>query len=560
MKHTVVALFLAAALGWGAAVCVSRGDDVPPLPASVQEAPAADLLGSLFESEAAGLALRVPAGCHRIRSEGAGDDIGQFGDEHRNWQLKLHRILRPQPTALVDGVDNFNKPIGGLMNQTLNQLRRDLPACTVLRQDLTNIRDGDPKVKDNVAMIAVRYTAAGSHYLSQQAIIQASDRLFYLIALTTPGSHDAAADAPVDAGERVAVETFGQMLDSVRLLDTAKIRREQDERLIRTRALFVRWNKPRLHAALIGEQWLRVIRDGRDVGYSYITEETAAGVPRPLKREELRAGKGDRDLVQPGDGILIGVRSRSVNQAVETEGNKKPRGPIQLDSAAWLFVKPDRSFEDWSRVTVVTDSTVDKDGHPIQTQMEEFGTSGQRLVRTLEKGELPGSKVDPQEPPVRIREQYMLDVTSVGSTGAAEPLEQEVAKWYLPQALGNLLPRLLPLESAPDSQPRTYMFATYVPEIRQVMERYVEVGRETDVKLAGKTVRAIPISDRIGWHGAVTTHYMSADGKYLGSENKQTHTLILPTDAATLASIWKGADLTRPRGVERPHGAASANP
>ena len=62
--------------------------------------------------------------------------------------------------------------------------------------------------------------------------------------------------------------------------------------------------------------------------------------------------------------------------------------------------------------------------------------------------------------------------------------------------------------------------------------------------------------DRIGWHGSITTHYLAPDGRYLGSENKESRLLILPTDAQTLLSIWKNPNLTRPGGIERPHGSS----
>ena len=213
----------------------------------------------------------------------------------------------------------------GLLDQTVAGLKRELSGCIILRQDLTNIRDGNPKQKNNVGMLAVRYSAVGHHYLTQQAIVQASDRLFYLLALTTPGSEalgDAAQNDPI---ERVAVNTFQQMLDSVRLLDTVRIHQDQVDRLVRTRSLMVNWTSTRLHSILVSEQWLRMVRDGKDVGYSYITEQTAAGVPRPLTLEEVKAGKSDRDLVQPGDGILIGVRTECSTPFRTSLPTKSPR-------------------------------------------------------------------------------------------------------------------------------------------------------------------------------------------------------------------------------------------
>ena len=103
-------------------------------------------------------------------------------------------------------------------------------------------------------------------------------------------------------------------------------------------------------------------------------------------------------------------------------------------------------------------------------------------------------------------------------------------------------PRLLPLEA-----PTTYMFATFVSDRREVMMRYVDVGTEQEVDLAGSRVRAVPITDRIGLQGSATIHYMGPDGKYLGSVNKDSKITILPTDAATLQRLWANkALLTRP--------------
>src|SRR4051794_23861120 len=53
-----------------------------------------DLLGAPFESESAGISLRIPKGCQRLQSTNAGDDVGQFGDPKRKWELKITRIMR----------------------------------------------------------------------------------------------------------------------------------------------------------------------------------------------------------------------------------------------------------------------------------------------------------------------------------------------------------------------------------------------------------------------------------------------------------------------------------
>jgi len=277
-------------------------------------------------------------------------------------------------------------------------------------------------------------------------------------------------------------------------------------------------------------------------------------VPKPRKPKEVVEGVPIK--IPPGDGFLIGIRSRTrttpevVVDGAIPEANK-PRGPVQIDNATWLFVSPDQKLEDWSRITVVDDGTVDKDGKPALRSIKEFGSSTVQTKTEIEPELLP-SKQDPKQPPAVIREHHRLDVTTITDTGASEPISQELPVFYLPQATGHLLARLLPLMPRHLHDVRSYMFATYVPDTRQVMSRYVDVGEEGDFNFAGQTIHAVPITDRLGWRGSVTTHYMARDGRYLGSENKDSHTVIIPTDAATLLSIWKGANLTPPEESQRP--------
>ena len=536
-----------------------------PTPQSLGAHDPNDLLGVTFESESAGISVRIPRGCRRIQSANAGDDVGQFGDLQRKWELKITRIMRDTPTTLASQVDNFGKPIPGLLEQTVNNLRRDLSGSTVLRQDLINIADPglgngarrENVGENNVGMIAIKYGAVGRHFLSQQAIIQATDRLFFLIALTNPLPESSAPGGPPSDEERAAVLSFRQMLDSVHLLDTAGIRKEQDERLVHTRRFLLEAkSKTRLQRVLTPEQWLRIMRNGRDIGYSYVTEQQAAGVPKPRKSQEVL--RGDPIRIEKGEGFLIGIRSRTtttpevVVDGAAPEANK-PKGPIRIDNSTWLYVSPDQRLEDWSRITVVDDGALDKDGKPALRSIKEFGSSTIQTKTELEPDLLPGNKLDPKQPPAVIRDHHRLDVTTITDTGATDPLSQEVPVFYLPQATGHLMARLVPLTRHSLDDARTYMFAVYVADTRQVMSRYVDVGEEGDFDFAGQKIRAVPVSDRIGWRGSVTTHYMTRDGRYLGSENKDTHTVIIPTDAATLLKIWKNADLTQPGEIQRPN-------
>jgi hypothetical protein len=147
-----------------------------------------------------------------------------------------------------------------------------------------------------------------------------------------------------------------------------------------------------------------------------------------------------------------------------------------------------------------------------------------------------------------------LEVTQIGEVeNSGQPQQTDLPPWYMPQAAGFLLPRLVPYD-----KPRQFMFATYASDAGRLMHRYVDVQPQRNVQLGGRSVRAVPIEDRLGLDGAVTTHYVSPDGQYLGSStvvrdgtgNESTVTA-LPTTAAELQRIWADAKLTRPEAPEK---------
>ena len=377
-----------------------------------------DANSTFLERESAGISLRIPSGCREVSASGNGDDIGQFADPIRKWEVKLQRITHKDAMSLTDAVDNDGKPVPGMLDKVARELRVNLGGV-VVRRDVTNTADpgvGANKQENNVGMIAVRYTTGGAHYLLQQAIVRSTERMFFSMTLMTPigdGKLDADTATPL---EITAVRTFGRMVDSIHLLDTAAIRREQEERLFRTQILLTQLRShSRIESAIVGKQWLRVLREGRDVGYSYVTEQNADG---PLKLN--KAGQA----VPPatGDGLLVGMRARSI---VTPEVNDvavagKPRNPVQVDVASWWFLSDDQNREEWSRITVATE--LGPDGKPThnlkQHQYTEFGSTGIESHTQLDKNALPGTKIDPNQPPVQKVSHRVLDVTSIDATGS----------------------------------------------------------------------------------------------------------------------------------------------
>jgi hypothetical protein len=302
---------------------------------------------------------------------------------------------------------------------------------------------------------------------------------------------------------------------------------EQSQRLFRTRALFVNLNEQKLRGAIVPEQWMRLIRDGKDIGYSYVVEEIATDLPRQGVAPN-NAARGGRE------GVRVGIRSRTY-----------PDKAVQVDAETWFFVTFDRRNEIWSSVGLVHNTS---DGS--KDAFSEFGSADKERRRTLDpqapRGEkLPDGTVDENQPPVRQSEVYTLQVLRNSRAISGEEITRDLPPFYLPQALAHLLPRVVP----PD-EPKTYLFASWVSDQGEVMKRYVDVGGEEYVTLDGRKVRAIPVTDKIGVEGAETIHYVSPEGSYLGSVNKDSGITILATDKSTLEKIWNNPVLTRPGDVK----------
>jgi hypothetical protein len=565
---------------------LSGRPDAPPAEAAAADEPAegTDLLGAAYENRGAGIAVRPPAGSRTVRKAG-GDEIVEFVNEKRRWTLKVMLMTTQNPIGLTTTTGLDGRETLGIMDITKRRVAQALPDGATpekrfLREDVVNIADGvrseDPRQRvPNVGMLALRYTKGLERLLGQQAIIQANERMYYLITMVSPGkpltvtNHDApGAPAPVakpepgpgdepaetlenaDPAERVAVETFRQIIDSVKLLDRSKLKQEQDERLFRTRALFVNLTPARLEAAVVPQQWYRLIRKGKDIGYVYTIEEMADGIPQPNQLRQAKAG-APGGVASGEKGVLVGTRSRILIEDTNT----------QIDAESWMFVTLNRRHEDWSSLIVTTDRKTGKKDH-----VTEFGTSDRQEGRSLdteaaERGIRGDGKNDPNQPPVKTREDFFLNVTHVARGGNAEPVNRALVPWYLPQALSKMLPRLIDHKRALASRtPITYLFAQYVGDSREVMNRYVDVEPLQRVTLAGRVIRAIPIRDRITIDGPVTTHYLSESGAYLGSENPDSDVAVIPTDEKTMKDLWKDADLSRPAEAKLQPSASAVAP
>jgi hypothetical protein len=489
----------------------------PPLPDPVLEGrpdlakDAALELDPTFRSMSGGISLRPPAGGKMVRRGGVTDEVVRFTSEEDRWTLIVSRILLAEPVKFgTPEISDVNAPAvdHGFVGTIAAQMRNDTPG-KLLRAEMVPINGFDG------ALLASKFTEAGKKQLIQQAIIRRTDKTYYILTYYSPLSQD---DVETDPAANAALAMFTKVVDSVELLDQEAIALDQTERLFRTRALFVNWTPEKLQGSLVPEQWLRLLRDGKDIGYTYIVEEPANDLPR--------AGKVETSVTGKPSGVRIGIRSRTM-----------PEAGFVIDAESWFWVRNDRNQEAF-RNLVVSKS----EGKPANYAIEA-GTSVNRNRIVPVRVEQPGGVGDQIE---KTRDERIeLQVWSSSNLQQLPPITKEVPPYYLPQALVHLMPRLLPLRDG-----RTYLFATYVPETRQVMTRYVDVLPITNATLGGVEHTAIPVQERAGLEGSITLHYFTPEGKYLGSLNRDNKIEIIASDPATIQSIWKDAKLERPSAVD----------
>jgi hypothetical protein len=517
-KRFITTCIFVAALGWFSAVVAGAAD--APAAGGDTSAEKGDLVGPLFESPSGGIAFRPPVDCEQVTT-GTPDEVATFVNDKTHWVLRCSSATLTRPVPLASHEDPFHQTKQeGMLELTLAKLKEQQPGAEILRSDILHVgKDGEI----SVGMIALRYSLGTDRRLTQQAIVAATDKLYYVLDLTSPARPVSLAADVEDPEERAAVETFSKVVDSLLLVDRGKIFDDQVARLIRTRALFVQWNSPHyLESRLVPEQWLRLLRDGKDIGYTYIVQE--------LDTKEQIAGQ---------DQIRIGIRSHTV-----------PIEGMTVDAETWQSVTLDRKREYWTSIAI----RKGKD----EGSLREIGI-GEQMLKPVALPQPKDSvmQVAPDnnmgQRGIELKERHTLTVKRIARQATGEPFVQEPPAWYIPQAIGQLLPQILDLK-----QQKTYMFATYISEPRPaIANRYIDVGPIEEVTLNGKKVTGVGVRDHIGLEGPVTTHYMDPISnqylgsicKYVGPKKQEFLLVVVPTDADTLKKIWENADLSRP---ERP--------
>ncbi len=270
----------------------------------------------------------------------------------------------------------------------------------------------------------------------------------------------------------------------------------------------------RVQQAIVPERHYRIVREGKDIGWMYTCEE---------------AGEH-----QGKQGFFVSVLSHF-------DGEK---GGIDMGSEMFSSLDLAKTQEAWVSITAS-----EKGG--VRELAREIGASSRQVRRYLdEEGQAdPNDKnyaVDKHQPVVRTKELYTLDVVQTGKSGVKNT-KREVPPYYVPKAMGSMLPRLLPLGDV-----QGYVFCVWESGEQELYLRYLDVKGEKDVMLGGESVHAVVVEDRVALEGDPTEHYFSPEGKYLGCYTPASKTALLPTDAQTLARRWPEAKIERPRLLDTP--------
>ena len=222
-------------------------------------------LGKVFRSRVAGIELNPPAGGTMMRQLDTGE-IVRFTYNDHGWDIRV----KPVPLHL-------GMPLDDLVRLTSKQLLESNGSAEIVDQKVIEVAGQIQPV----GIIEARYNAGVDRLFTQQALFREDDQSYYLIQMGSPT--DKAKNAPVnppDPQETEVREVFNAILPTVHLLDREALRVEQDQRLLNTRALWVLMDKKKIVETLNPLHFVRIIKDGKDIGFVQYNERQATHTGR----------------------------------------------------------------------------------------------------------------------------------------------------------------------------------------------------------------------------------------------------------------------------------------
>lgn len=486
----------------------------------------AETQGELYRSVEAGLELRLPPGELADVSElGDTDLLALVTNRDEQWRFELRKLSLDRPMEL----ETEELPEGGvrvgLLDLLANELRREVNG-DILRNDLTPLGDAEAGV------FTVRYSLGPTTLLRQDALIRASETLYYRLSLVSPAPTGPVEELANDPAVRSAVEQFNRTFDSFEKIDQTALREDQERRLLKTRALLVNLGvRGRMANATAGEQWWRIRREGQEIGYAHVIEEPANRLPDDLATAFTEAGRQD-GVAEPlmAEGVRVGVALRLNTD----EGT--------IERRTWSYTSRDLATSDFRESNQLFRAG---ETDPNATGASAGGWMiGQMRSRTVPRQvQVPRPGGLGTETVMDIVEQRKLEVTyTLDGEVQGDPLVRQLPAWFVPQAADHLLPKLV----APWGEGE-YMIAVYAPERREVMNKYLDVAPPRRMTTPGGEQRLVMlVTTRLGLAGAPTRHYVDAETyEWLGSVNEETDLQIWPSSREEIAQVWQDTTMVK---------------
>jgi hypothetical protein len=514
-------LFVACGLGFIAPTAAAQ-----EAPRSVFEEPSQD--PSVYRSVESGIEVRLPPGERldeeTLRALGDEDQMAIVTDEAAGTRFELRRILLPSPLPLraSDLPEGGRQP--GLLELAADELRRNVGG-EILRITTVPLGDAD------AGLLIARHASGTDQVLRQVAIIPRNAQLAHRLTLVSPAAEGNLETIAKDPAVREAVETFRAVLDSYAAVDQTALYEEQRARLDATRALMVKLRpQGRMQSVCVPEAWWRIRRDGRDIGFARVIEEGANGLPTGLIGAFDDPERDNAADPLTATGVRVGTRMRLLT------GDDRD-GPF-LDRATWSWSSRQLDagdFRELNRLVEPAEATRHRVERPVAARAEVIGQMRARDVpvgrQYIDDDGITRTTFD-------VRQQRRLDVKfTLDGRQAQEAVRREPPGWYIPQAVDHLLPRLLATDVG-----EPIMVATYVPDRRELFNKYLDVAAPTQAELpGGGMARVVVVSSRVGYEGSPTRHYLDADTfRWLGSRNEGTGVTAVPVTREELETIWAG--------------------